>query len=84
MGDIAYQGDRIAFEKPYGSAESCSLIARRYAPGTEVNVYYDPAKPDNSVLERDAGSGTKFLVSGKRIALFGGSLIVAGAIARLV
>ncbi len=43
----------------------------RYPLGAQVTVYYDPAKPADSVLERTAGASTSMLVIGIVMVLVG-------------
>lgn len=45
-------GTRIAIGEETGGANAEATL-KRYAVGTIVKVYYDPADPENTVLERD-------------------------------
>ncbi len=51
----SYQSDRIAFDdlpnESYNKEET-QKIFEQYPPGKEVTVYYDPANPSQSVLQR--------------------------------
>lgn len=57
VGKIRYRGHRITpgQDRAIGifnpDAADPQDVARRYPPGTAVTVYYDPADPDDSVLE---------------------------------
>lgn len=46
----------------YGNRQRAQSIADRYAPGTQVTVYYNPQNPDDAVLERSAGTSSKILL----------------------
>ena len=52
VGGRTYHGDRIQV-LPLGVTDEWQAWAtvRRYAPGTEVRVHYDPQRPDRAVLE---------------------------------
>ena len=48
-----YQGDRIAFGPKIGGSRSrAEKIIAKYSSGDMVTIYYDPNKPEESVLER--------------------------------
>jgi hypothetical protein len=52
-----HEGGRIAF----GPSENYSFLARaqagQYRPGQKVTVYYDPARPESAVLQREVQLG---------------------------
>ncbi len=48
-----YTGSRIAIGEDSGGANTEATLAR-YPLGAEVTVFYDPADPENCLLERDA------------------------------
>lgn len=54
-----YVGQQITFgsQVGYGNANRAQQVVDRYAPGNRVQVYYDPTKPDQAVLERRVGTG---------------------------
>jgi hypothetical protein len=48
-----YQGNQIAFgPKVGGSRSRAEKIIAKYSGGDSLTVYYDPSKPEDSVLER--------------------------------
>lgn len=52
VGDRTYQSERISIgDNP---ADALEEVLKRYHKGAEVPVYYNPAKPEECVLERDA------------------------------
>ncbi len=59
-----YQNDRINFgpELGFGSAGPSETVVGRYHVGNVVDVYFDPANPAESVLERSAGGGNRLLL----------------------
>lgn len=71
-----YQSQRIAFGNiGYGSPRKAEELASRYVMGGPVQVFYDPANPDQAVLERRSGSN--------RALVLGVTLIVVILIASL-
>ena len=50
IGAAPYYGNRISIS----SAGNPQNQVNRYRPGTQVQVFYDPANPASSVLERGA------------------------------
>lgn len=50
----AFTGDRVAFRPAEDSWAGAGRTVARYAPGTDVCVFYDPADPARSVLEPSA------------------------------
>jgi hypothetical protein len=67
----AYTGSRVSFR-----GESSEITAR-YLPGSTVKVYYDPARPDRSVLQPGAGFSSYLFIG------LGSLLFVVGLIASL-
>ncbi|POR57050.1 DUF3592 domain-containing protein [Bosea psychrotolerans] len=55
VGGRSYQGGRLSIGDISGPFAEEALA--RYPVGTAVTVYYDPADPENCVLERDAPKG---------------------------
>src|SRR5438552_1499590 len=53
VADRAYTGDRLAFgsRNMYGGYGGAQRTLQRYPAGTQLQVRYDPNKPQNSVLE---------------------------------
>jgi len=57
-GPYLYRGHRIAFsERGYSSADRAAKALAAYPAGQSVWVYYNPANPNESVLERSNNSG---------------------------
>lgn len=50
------RNDRVSIGEDLGNFEVAETVAR-YPVGTIVTVYYNPMKPDQAVLERDAPKG---------------------------
>jgi hypothetical protein len=59
-----YQSSQLSYSMVDGmSAESWAEgIVDRYQPGSSVEVYYNPAKPDDAVLEHSGGGLGRLLV----------------------
>ena len=74
IGEQQYQGNRIAFGSSSTSAHArAEEIINRYAVGTPVVVYYNPAQPQQAVLEpRATGGNIIFLIVGLDFVLFAG------------
>ena len=51
-----YTGERISFAVRTSNPRPASQIIDRYPAGSSVMVYYDPADPTRSVLERTGGN----------------------------
>ena len=72
VGGRSLSGSRIRF----GSASSrdqakAAAVLQRYPEGKAVTVYYDPARPDEAVLERSAAGSASYLYLGVGFLLFG-------------
>jgi hypothetical protein len=68
-----YQGNRFALQdKAYSSSKKAFDAASPFQPGTPVWVFYDPAKPQDSVLERKA--------HGNNLGMAIGALLVVAAV----
>lgn len=54
VGGQTYRGSRVAFRTPtpFANAAAADRDRARYPEGATVTVYYDPAHPAESVLER--------------------------------
>ncbi len=50
VGNKTYQGDRVCFGRPAYNYITGSSFLDQFAVGTQVPVYYNPEKPDESVL----------------------------------
>ena len=65
VNNQTYQSDRIAFqEKSYPQQKKALEALQSYAPGQPVWVFFDPADPRASVLERAAHGNNVALVIG--------------------
>jgi len=51
-----HRGSRVSFAERIAESEIDTVLAR-YPVGKTVEVFYDPGKPENSVLERDMPAG---------------------------
>jgi hypothetical protein len=73
VGGRRYVNGRMVFggHTASNSHNAAQRLAARYAAGSVVQVYYDPANPQDAVLERRSGI-TRFFV------LFGGFFVVLG------
>jgi hypothetical protein len=87
VGGQEYLGQNITFgfKQGYGSPAKAEAITARYPAGGAVTVYYDPANPQQAVLERKAGGfgatlaiGIIFLVIGLCAASAGTFALLAG------
>jgi len=56
VGGRRYRGNRHSLGEDLGNTDVAATLAR-YPKGTEVVVYYDPANPSDSVIERDMPEG---------------------------
>jgi hypothetical protein len=54
VGGKSFAGNRIRFGAHAGAKEKADADAAKYAPGTSIPVYYAPAQPQTSTLERGA------------------------------
>ena len=62
--NLSYENDTIKFgENSYGSNRKADEIAGNYPVGKNVTVYYDPERPERSVLEPGVTGGS-YLVLG--------------------
>jgi hypothetical protein len=58
-------GDRPGFDrKSYSKMPDARAVVARYPLGAQVNVFFDPEKPADSVLHRTSGSAWVFVVVG--------------------
>ncbi len=64
--DMIYTSDRISFggKSSYSNRLRAEEIVDRYPEGSEVTVYFDPAKPQEAVLERTSKGSRVFLGAG--------------------
>ena len=59
-----FTGKRIAFGANQFNYKKSVEIAARYPVGARPNVYYNPDKPKDSVLETTASGGKLFIILG--------------------
>ncbi|MGF1452745.1 MAG: DUF3592 domain-containing protein [Opitutales bacterium] len=57
-----FQGDRYAIGGYENSRGNIERLVQRYAPGTEVDVLYDPDEPGESALVRTSSASPLWLV----------------------
>jgi hypothetical protein len=64
VGGQSFEGDRYAFGagKSSDGHGRASQLVRQHPVGSKLTVYYDPAKPQQSVIERHVDPMMKFLV----------------------
>jgi len=75
-----YVGNRIAIGgKSHGSRKKAEQALQAFQVGSSVWVFYDPAKPGQSVLEKKKSGGTMLMVIGGAIVV----LAILGAIKSL-
>lgn len=75
--DTSYVGDQLRFGNYAGARARAEADAARYKVGTPVEVHYDPAKPQTSVLEPGADA---FSTGGLVLAITGGLLLAVTAL----
>jgi Protein of unknown function (DUF3592) len=76
VGNRKLRGSRITIGDKISGYELESTLAR-YPAGATVTVYYDPANPQNAVLERDLPRGVFAGVGCLLLLFIGGPLIAA-------
>lgn len=60
-----YRSSRLAFGATgSGNRAQADQVAARYVPGMACTVYYNPQKPSDAVLERQAMGSKTFLIVG--------------------
>lgn len=93
-GDTVYFGDNVQTS----SRSTPAKTVRKYPVGKEIQVYYSPESPDESVIEPGATWSSYFLLIfgsiflavgglvalGSGFSLFGGGLLIAGSAAGLL
>ena len=81
VGGQSFNGTRIGIGGAVGTARKADAeaVAKRYAVGSKVDVYYDPANPEYAVLVRGANIIMVWVIAGcGAIALiFGMALAIA-------
>jgi hypothetical protein len=75
-GDITF-----GFKQGYGNASKAQTVVGKYPVGAQVSVYYDPADPQQAVLERQAGGYGVGLVLGIIFLVIGACLGCGGVFA---
>jgi hypothetical protein len=59
VDDQTYEADRIRFgQNSYSSSRQAEAEANRYPVGRQVEVFYEPGRPENAVLEPGASMGS--------------------------
>jgi hypothetical protein len=66
VGGREYFGEKITFgfKQTYSSESKALNVLARFPLGGQVNVFYNPANPEDAVLERTAGGSNISLVIG--------------------
>lgn len=79
VGGKEFKSSRIAFGKIlyYQSAEA-EAFKSKYGQGAQVPVFYDPAAPDQAVLDRDPSHATKLVFADYGMMIFGLVLLGIG------
>jgi len=63
VNNTGYDNNTIKFgENSYSSSKKADGIAGNYPVGKNVTVYYDPEKPDRSVLEPGVSAGSYIVI----------------------
>jgi uncharacterized protein DUF3592 len=73
VNDADYAGDKIVFGfmTSYNVDAKAREVLTKYPVGQQVTVYYDPANPENAVLERKAGSTMAGMIIGVALIIIG-------------
>ncbi len=74
-----YRGQRVAFGADTFSRQHAQQVLDRYPQGSQVNVYYDPNQPVESVLERSAKGTAAFSIVGLIFIIVGIGIVCIGA-----
>jgi hypothetical protein len=62
---VRLAGNRIGFrQRSYLRKQRAETELARYPVGSDVEVFYDPAKPGDAVLARESVDGVLLIVSG--------------------
>ena len=79
VGAQIYQGNRMAFhERGYSSNKKAFAVVEGFPAGHPIWVFYDPANPQNAVIER-AAKGNKFqFVLGAFLVIVAIALLIKG------
>ena len=78
VNDVRYQGDTIQFgAMTHDRRSGAEQELKKYSTGQTVQVFHDPADPENAVLIRGVGSGTWVLF------VAGTMSLVVGAVFRI-
>lgn len=66
VGGNTYHGDKVSYspQRSFDSEAKAQAALQRYPVGGSVTVYYNPANPSESVLEKSAGGFAVSLVIG--------------------
>ena len=72
VGAQVYQGNRFAFqESGYSSQKKAFKVVEAFPAGNPVWVFFDPANPQNAVLERKAHGSNFYMVVGAILVIAG-------------
>ena len=78
-----YEGKRLCFGTPRLTYKKATEKLSLYPPGGKITAYYNPDKPGDAVLERDAPGVGGMIFGGALIFLLGVGLAVFPYLARL-
>lgn len=57
VGGVSYTSERLTFNPTSDSVDAKAARLAAYPVGRQVTVYYDPARPERAVLEREPSAG---------------------------
>ncbi len=73
VGDKRLTGDRLSFKRAhYISSSKANNAVAKFPAGARVDIAYDPAEPENSVLDRDTKPAP--------VSLWTATLLIASAV----
>ncbi len=75
-----FTGKRIAFGTNRYDYKKAQEIVTRYPAGSRVNVYYNPDKPKDAVLETVAAGGKLLTILGAVMSVIGVVALIAALI----
>src|SRR5512133_3281629 len=65
VGSATFHGNRIAFgRRGYAMPKTAEKVLQAFPVGGSVQVFHDPARPGDSVLERKSSTGLPLMIIG--------------------